>query len=89
MTFALKDAWQIGTNPTISYNDKARSGDKWNVPVGVFVGKTHKFGKTPVNIKLGVEYSVVRPDTFGQQAAIRLQVTPIIKGLVKNPIFGK
>jgi hypothetical protein len=88
-TYALKDGWQIGTNPTISYNDRASSGNKWNVPVGVFVGKTMIFGKVPVNIKLGVEYSVVSPDDFGQQAAIRLQVTPIIMGLIKKPIFGK
>jgi len=89
LQYALKDGWQIGSNPTISYNDRASSGNKWNVPVGVFIGKTKKFGKMPVNIKLGVEYSVVRPDDFGQQAAIRLQVTPIIPGLIKNPIFGK
>jgi hypothetical protein len=30
--YNLPDAWQIGTNPTVSYNDKASSGDKWNVP---------------------------------------------------------
>ena len=89
MQYGLKDGWQIGTNPTISYNDNASSGNKWNVPVGVFIGKTMIFGKMPVNIKLGVEYSVVSPDAFGQQAAIRLQVTPIIPGLIKNPIFGK
>ena len=89
MQYGLKDGWQIGTNPTISYNDNASSGNKWNVPVGVFIGKTMILGKMPVNIKLGVEYSVVSPDAFGQQAAIRLQVTPIIPGLIKNPIFGK
>ena len=88
-TYALPDGWQIGTNPTISYNDKASSGNKWNVPLGVFVGRTIKIGKRPVNIKLGIEYSAVRQDDFGQQAAIRLQITPIIAGLVQNPIFGK
>jgi len=88
MVYALKGGWQIGSNPTISYNDRASSGNKWNVPVGVFVGKTQKIGNVPVNIKLGIEYSVVSPDDFGQEAAIRLQVTPIIPGLIKNPIFG-
>lgn len=39
-TYALEGGWQIGTNPTISYNDNASSGNKWNVPVGVFIGKT-------------------------------------------------
>jgi hypothetical protein len=88
-TYALKDGWQIGTNPTISYNNNASSGNKWNVPVGAFIGRTIPIGKTPVNIKLGIEYSAVSQDDFGQQAAIRLQVTPIINGLIQKPIFGK
>jgi hypothetical protein len=86
--YALGDGWQVGTNPTISYNHKASSGNEWNVPIGAFIGRTIKIGKQPVNIKLGVEYSVVSPDDFGQQAAIRLQVTPIIPGLIKKPLFG-
>ena len=87
--YALKDGWQIGTNPTISYNDKASSGNKWNVPVGVFVGKTTLIGKTPVNIKLGVEYAAISPDDFGQEAAVRLQITPIIPGFIQKPLFGQ
>ncbi|MEN8691941.1 MAG: transporter [Desulfobacterales bacterium] len=88
LQYQLDGGWQIGTNPTISYNSRADSGNRWNVPIGAFVGKTMKFGKVPVNIKLGVEYSAVSPDDFGQQAAVRLQVTPIIPGLVKKPLFG-
>jgi hypothetical protein len=41
------------------------------VPVGLFVGKTVKFGNMPVNIKAGLEYSVVSEDTFGKRAAFR------------------
>lgn len=44
----LGDGWQVGTNPTISYNDNVSSGNKWNVPVGVFVGKTTTIGKLPI-----------------------------------------
>jgi hypothetical protein len=88
LNFNLPDAWQIGMNPTISYNDKAMSGDKWTVPVGLYGGKTIRVGGMPVNIKLGAEYSVVSPDTFGKRAQIRLQVTPVIPGLVQSPIFG-
>ncbi|MBE9582759.1 MAG: hypothetical protein IMF18_14245, partial [Proteobacteria bacterium] len=61
-TYKLPDAWQVGMNPTITYNHQASSGNKWNVPVGLFVGKTIKFGKLPVNIKAGLEYSVVSED---------------------------
>jgi len=88
LTFNLPSAWQIGMNPTISYNDKAPNGDKWTVPIGLFGGKTIKAGNMPINIRLGIEYSVVRPDTFGNEFQIRLQVTPVIQGLVQKPIFG-
>jgi hypothetical protein len=85
----LGDAWQVGMNPTITYNDKATSNNKWSVPVGLYVGKTIKWGKMPVNIKVGGEYSVVSPDTFGKRFSFRFQITPVIEGLIKNPIFGK
>jgi hypothetical protein len=89
LVFNLPDAWQIGMNPTITYNDKASSGNKWNVPVGLFAGKTIKIGNTPVNIKAGLEYSVVSQDDFGQRAQFRIQITPVIPSLVKDPVFGK
>jgi len=89
LVFNLPDAWQIGMNPTITYNDQASSGNKWNIPVGLFAGKTIKIGKTPVNIKAGFEYSVVSQDDFGQRAQFRLQITPVMPSLIKDPIFGK
>jgi hypothetical protein len=88
LTLNLPDAWQIGFNPTINYNNKALKGDRWNVPVGLYGGKTIKVGNIPVNIKLGMEYSVVSPDTYGNRMQIRLQLTPVIPGLVQKPIFG-
>jgi hypothetical protein len=29
-----------------------------------------------------------QPDTFGERTAFRFQITPVVPGLVKNPIFG-
>jgi hypothetical protein len=89
VNYMLGDAWQVGMNPTITYNDKAKSGNKWNVPVGLYVGRTVKFGKMPVNIKAGLEYSVVSEDAFGKRAAFRFQITPVIQSLITEPIFGK
>ena len=89
LTFNLPQAWQAGLNPTITYNDKASSGNKWNVPIGVFVGKTIKVGNTPLNLKFGLEHSVVSQDDFGKRTAFRIQITPVIPSLIKNPIFGK
>jgi hypothetical protein len=85
----LPDAWQVGFNPTITYNHQAKSKNKWNVPVGLFVGKTVKMGKTPVNIKAGLEYSVVSEDTYGKRAAFRFQITPVVPSLIQKPIFGE
>jgi hypothetical protein len=89
INYMLPNAWQIGMNPTITYNDQAKPDDRWNVPVGLYVGKTVKIGKMPVNIKAGLEYSVVSEDTFGKRAAFRFQITPVVQSLIKNPIFGK
>lgn len=84
----LPDAWQIGMNPTITFDAKASSGNKWNVPVGLFVAKTTKIGNTPVKFQLGVEYSVVSQVAFGPRAQIKLNIIPVIPSLVKNAIFG-
>lgn len=87
--YKLPEAWQIGFNPTISYDDKAPSDNKWNVPVGLYVGRTVRLGRLPVNLKLGGEYSVVSEDLFGQRFQFRFQITPVIPSLVKSPILGK
>ena len=84
----LPKAWQMGFNPTITYNHKAKDNDnKWNVPVGLGVAKTMKLGKLPVKFQLSVEKSVVRQDTFGKDWNVRLNVIPVIPALVKNPLF--
>ena len=86
--YTLPNAWQVGMNPLITFNNEASSGNKWNVPIGGYVGKTTKIGKFPVNIKVGLEYSVVSEDDFGKRAMFRFQITPVIPGLVQKPIFG-
>ena len=84
----LPQAWQIGFNPVITYNHRATSENKWNVPVGLVVTKTTAFGGHPVKFQFGVEYSVVSQRDFGKRFMIKLNVIPVIQGLIKNPIFG-
>lgn len=86
--YNLSNAWQIGCNPTISYDHNASSGNHWNVPVGLFVAKTVKIGKVPVKLQFGVEYSVVSQDEFGQRAQVKLNIIPVIPSLVKSPLLG-
>ncbi len=87
--YKLPDAWQIGFHPTITYNHNASSGNRWNVPIGLYVGRTVRLGRLPVNFKLGGEYSVVSEDLFGQRFQLRFEITPVIPSLVQNPILGK
>jgi hypothetical protein len=85
--YNLPKAMQVGFNPTVTYNDKASSGNKWNVPVGITVAKMTKVGKLPVKFQFGVEYSVVRQDNFGPEWRVKLNIIPVLKTLQKKPFF--
>jgi hypothetical protein len=47
-----------------------------------------KIADAPVKFQLGFEYSVVGQDDFGQVAQLKLNIIPVIKSLMKDPIFG-
>jgi hypothetical protein len=83
----LPNAWQVGFNPTITYNNESASDDAWNVPIGMGVAKTLMFGKTPVKFQFSVEKSVVRADDFGADWKIRLNIIPVIASLQKGAFF--
>jgi hypothetical protein len=38
--------------------------------------------------ELGVEYSVVRQEAFGQRTTVKLSVIPVIPSLIHKPLFG-
>jgi hypothetical protein len=86
--YNLPDAWQIGFNPTITYDAKASSGNQWNVPVGLTATKTTRIANRTVKFQFGFEYSVVSQDDFGQRFQIKLNVIPVIPALIKSPLFG-
>jgi len=88
LIFNLPDAWQIGLNPTITYDRRADSDDRLTLPVGLFGARTFRIGRMPLNLRVGLEYSVVSPDTYGKRVGFRFQITPVIPSLVADPIFG-
>lgn len=85
--YNLPNAWQVGIAPSITYNHKASSDNKWNVPVGIMFAKTVKFGKMPVKFQWGAEKSIVRQENYGKDWMIRLNIIPVIPGLFQKPIF--
>ena len=87
--YSLPNQFEIGYFANITYDHLADSGNKWNVPVGLMVGRLFEFGKVPVKIDLGGYYSAVHADDdISDRWTFQLVVTPVIKGLIKNPLFG-
>jgi hypothetical protein len=87
--YNLTDEWQIGTNPTIQWDDKAGVGNKWNVPVGLTLAKITKWFNSPVRIEFGVEYSVVNQDDYGEVARFKFNIIPVVSRPIKKAIFGE
>ena len=85
--YNLPNAWQIGMNPTITYNDKLPSDRAWNVPIGFTVAKTVKIGKMHVKFQFGAEKSVVRDKEYGKDWNIKLNIIPVIPSMMKTPFF--
>ena len=85
--YELGNAWQIGTSPTATFNNEATSGNKWNIPIGLAVAKTMKFGKRIIKFQLAFEQSVVSQDDYGRDSQIRFNVIPVIQDPFGSPIF--
>lgn len=76
--YSLQNAWAIGFGPTITIDWEADSDDKWTVPVGLGLTKMVRFGKMPVKFLAEVNYSVVRPDTYGTEWKFIFRIAPVI-----------
>lgn len=86
--YNLPNAWQIGTNPTITYDHEATSDNKWSVPIGLTVAKTTSIGKVPVKFQFGGEYFVINQEDYGPRFLLKLNIIPVIPALIKEPVLG-
>ena len=69
----------IGMGPNISVNWEAEDGNKLTFPIGLGITKTVKWGNTPWKLRFEPQYSIIKPDNYGTQWNIRIQIAPIIK----------
>jgi hypothetical protein len=74
----LPDAWSIGMGPTISINWEADSGNRITFPIGLGITKTIRWGKTPIKFRLEPQYSIIKPDDYGTEWNIRIQIALVI-----------
>lgn len=86
--YMFPGAVQVGMDPTITYNNNATSGNKWNVPIGLVVGKTIKVGNTPMKFQLGLDYSVKHEKDYGERFKLKFLITPVIPSPIKKPFFN-
>ncbi len=81
------NAWQVGVTPTITYDNEASSGNRWNVPIGLTVAKTTKVGKRMIKFQVAFEYSVVNQDAYGKEFMLRFNVIPVVANPFSKPLF--
>ena len=62
VNYNFDGGWFLFTDPSITANWKANSGQKWTVPLGAGFGRVFNMGKQPVNMRTGIFGNVVRPD---------------------------
>jgi hypothetical protein len=62
VTYNLPGGWFLTSVPYITANWETDGDDRWTVPIGIGVGKVHRFGTLPVGLELASYYNVVRPD---------------------------
>jgi Putative MetA-pathway of phenol degradation len=80
--YAFKNGWSVGTNPAMTVDWEASSGNKVAFPVGLQVGKLRKLGPMPVKFDVQVQYYAVRPQVYGPKWNLQFQITPILPALI-------
>lgn len=82
-SYNLGNLWQIGATPNITANWQADKDNRWTVPLGIGINKTVRIGRLPVRFGVEVHKTVVQPDTFGEDWAIRFVVIPVVPNMYK------
>lgn len=62
VNYNLPGGWFLSSVPYITANWETDGDDRWTVPIGIGVGKVHRFGTQPVSLQLTPYYNAVRPD---------------------------
>lgn len=86
--FFLGDGYQVGFgHPTISYTWERDGVGRWDIPVGVDIGRTFRLGPLPLKIMLEYDYFVVNDSRWKPEHLFRLTILPVLDGPFRAPIF--
>ena len=70
-------AMSIGMGPNVSINWEAEDGNKLSLPIGLGITKTVKWGNVVWKMNLEPQYYIYKPDDYGTQWNIRIQLAPV------------
>jgi hypothetical protein len=76
--YALKNGWQIESNPVILYDWEAVDDNELLLPIAAGFSKTFRVGRRPMKLGVELNYYVVSPDRFGPEWMIQLRYTPVV-----------
>lgn len=62
LDYNLDDGWYLTTSPVWTYDKRAPSGDRWNLPIGGGVGRAFHIGKQGINAYVLGYKNVVKPN---------------------------
>ena len=62
VNYNLPGGWYLISDPVITANWSAESGNRWTIPIGGGVGKLFKIGNQPINSRIEAYYNIERPD---------------------------
>jgi len=85
LTFLPGGGWNVGSTPIMNYDWHASA---WTIPLNLTVGKTVRIGNLPVKLAPELNYYVARPDAFGPQWMIGVNITPVVPNVIDQWIKG-
>lgn len=62
VNYNFDQGWYAYSDPAITANWDAASGDVWTLPVGAGIGRIFTVGDQAMNVKAGAFYNAVKPD---------------------------
>jgi len=80
----LGAGWYFTSNPIITANWKAESGQQWLIPLGAGIGRRFEIGSLPVAFAVHYYYHIIKPDG-APNGLFRLDfIFPVPAGLQKS-----
>ena len=74
VNYNLDQGWFVTSVPIITANWEADSDHRWTVPLGMGVGRAMKLGSVPMTAQVHAYYNVEKPDDYGEEWQMRIQL---------------